>query len=345
MSVPLSPSHFYVALIILVATPRAMAADGVTVTDLLSGEDPILATIDGEPLLFSDIGAEADLNRALITFDDDVRTRLEDRVSEALATREASAIGMTADEWWAIELQARVLPVTEAEARTYFEENPPRGGGSNFEDMRDRVIVYMERQREAEARAMIASELRERYTVEILFEPFRVDVTVDDDPARGPEHAPITIVMFFDFQCGYCGKARQTLDEIQQRYPDQVRLVARDFPLPKHTNAVRMASAAACAREQGQYWPYFDALFDNPRGTTDRELAERATEMGLNVSSFRSCLEEDHHAEETELDHQAGERVGVTGTPMFYVNGRPLAGAQPISSFVELIEDELRRQR
>ncbi len=333
-------------VLLLLAVPGLATAEEVTVVDILAGGDPVLATVDGVPLRFSDLGDDglAQRNKAIVGFDGKVDLLLQDQLAEVLAAREASAAGVPVEQWWEREIAARVAPVTDAEALAFFEENPPRASG-DFEGLRERVVAHMEDQRETEARGMITDELRTRYRVELLLEPFRVDVSADDDPFRGSPTAPVTIVMFFDFQCGYCGKARATLDELLQTYPGQVRVVARDFPLPKHVRAEPVARAAACAQEQGLYWAYFDRLFDNPRQSSAEQLVEHATVLGLDTVAFSSCMDSDRHAAEMEHDHAEGTQIGVTGTPMFYVNGRPLSGAQPTSAFVEIIEDELARLR
>jgi protein-disulfide isomerase len=177
--------------------------------------------------------------------------------------------------------------------------------------------------------------------VDVMREPFRLDLASNDDPALGPAGAPVTIMEFSDFQCLYCAKARVTVKELINRYPNRVRLVARDFPLAMHGLAAPMAEAAGCAAEQGGYWPYADALFERYRTLQQEDLPVLAGELGLDPVAFKICMDSGHNADEVAADVQEGQIAGVTGTPSFFINGRMISGAQPIERFIEIIEEEL----
>ena len=84
-----------------------------------------------------------------------------------------------------------------------------------------------------------------------------------NDPVKGPANAPITIIEFSDYQCPFCARVNPTLDRIRQTYPDKVRIVFKDFPLPNHPEAPKASEAAYCAGEQGKYWEMHDRLFAN----------------------------------------------------------------------------------
>ena len=171
-----------------------------------------------------------------------------------------------------------------------------------------------------------------------------VEVSADDDPAIGPEDAPVTIIEFSDFQCPYCARFQsQTLPQILSGYGDRVRFVYRDFPLTSlHANALKAAEAADCANEQGAYWKYHDLLFQNQSGLDDASLKNYAASLGLDTGVFNQCLDSDKYLSEIQKDEQDGITAGVQGTPSFFINGMPLTGAQPYSAFQTAIEAALK---
>lgn len=172
-----------------------------------------------------------------------------------------------------------------------------------------------------------------------------VEVSADDDPAIGPQDAPVLIVEFSDFQCSFCARfATETLGQILDTYGDQVRLVFRDFPLTSiHSQAQKAAEASQCAYEQGKYWEYHDSLFQNQQALDVDSLKGYAQELGLDTGAFNECLDFGKYTSEVQNDLAQGQSYGVTGTPTFFINGRLLRGAKPLSAFEAMIEEELAR--
>ncbi len=173
--------------------------------------------------------------------------------------------------------------------------------------------------------------------------PGRADVSADDDPARGPQDARVTVIEFADFQCPYCGRFHaQTLPQILREYGDRIRFVYRDFPLTAtHPYAQKAAEASECAHEQGKFWEYHDVLYLN-QGALDRaSLSRYAQNIGLETAKFDSCVDSGKYAEEVANDLQAGAAAGVRGTPAFFVNGQLISGAQPYSLFKTTIDAAL----
>jgi protein-disulfide isomerase len=171
----------------------------------------------------------------------------------------------------------------------------------------------------------------------------RYDVPVDDDPSLGPADAAVTIIEFSDFQCPFCTKWQvEVWPEIQKAFPDQVRLVYRDFPLyGLHDNAEAAAEAADCAGEQGAYWKYHDKLFSAENGLGAVAFKQYADELGLDSGKFSSCLESGIYKDEVKADYEYASKLGVSSTPTFFINGIPVVGAQPFSVFQQLITKEL----
>lgn len=172
----------------------------------------------------------------------------------------------------------------------------------------------------------------------------KVDVTVNNnDPVRGSTGVKVTIVEFSDFQCPYCGNVEPTLRKVLDSYGDKVKLVYKNYPLPSHENAENAALTALCAKEQGKYWEYHDKLFENQESLKADDLKKYAADLGLNTQDFNSCLENKKYKSQIETDVVEANRVGVRGTPAFFINGRSLYGAQPFEKFQEIIEEDLKK--
>ncbi|MFQ5409418.1 MAG: DsbA family protein [Anaerolineales bacterium] len=172
----------------------------------------------------------------------------------------------------------------------------------------------------------------------------RFNVSVDDDPAVGVAGAPVTIIEFSDFECPFCGRFHDTtFTALLQRYPDQILFVYRDFPLTSiHPNAQRAAEAAQCANEQGQFWAFHDLLFRNQQHLGNADLyTEAAQALSLEMDAFNECVANRRYEAEVTADYNAARALGITGTPTFFINGRPLVGAQPLEAFVSIIDEEL----
>jgi protein-disulfide isomerase/plastocyanin len=173
-----------------------------------------------------------------------------------------------------------------------------------------------------------------------------IDVSADDDPVKGDPNAPVTIIEFSDFECPFCGRFyTDTLPGLEEKYikTGKVKLVYRDFPLESiHPTARPAAEAGECADDQGKFYEFHDLAFENQRGLTRDNFVKWAGELGLDVDRFTKCLDSNTHAAEVSKDLADGTAAGVTGTPAFFVNGRLLSGAQPLSAFEAIIEAELR---
>ncbi len=187
--------------------------------------------------------------------------------------------------------------------------------------------------------------------------PQIIQVSLDDDPFKGNENAPVTIVEFSDFQCPFCLRFyEQTLPSIMENYVDtgKVKFVYRDFPLDSiHPNARPAHIAAECADEQGKFWEYHDILFDKQvewqrLSSSDLQstLTLYATDLELQSASFEDCLESDSIADEVNKDSLDAARYGATGTPAFFIGNEKdgfvkLTGAQPYQSFQAVIDAQL----
>lgn len=181
-------------------------------------------------------------------------------------------------------------------------------------------------------------------------------VPIDGDPVKGTRKAKITIVMAAEFACPFCAKVRATLAEIERLYGEDVRLVFKHYIV--HPQQATLPALAACAAgRQGKFWEMEAAIFDaawemvDGQPTRRIEALERdslgrlAAKLGLDTGQFEGDLDGDKCQDDLEGDQGLLGHVGVSGTPAFFVNGRYLAGAQPLSAFKRLIDEELLKAR
>jgi protein-disulfide isomerase len=173
----------------------------------------------------------------------------------------------------------------------------------------------------------------------------RVAVSASKGFMRGAKEAPVTIVEFSDFQCPFCKNATATVKQVMDKYPGKVKWVFRDFPLPAiHPAAPKAHEAARCAAEQGKFWEYHDLLFDRSPKQNPDDLKQYAKDLKLDASTFGQCLDSGKQEAAVTKDVEEGSRLGVTGTPTFFINGRQLVGAQPLTAFQKIIDGELAKK-
>ena len=170
----------------------------------------------------------------------------------------------------------------------------------------------------------------------------RFTVSAGESVALGSADALVEIVEFGDFNCGFCARFHsETLPQIKDAYGDQVRFVYRDFPILGETST-RAAIAARCAGNQDSFWPFHDLLFENQASLGEVGIfLNYARTLNLDPVAFTTCLTEQTPIESISVDFRAAQELGIRGTPAFFINGRPLLGAQDFNEFVLIIDEEL----
>jgi protein-disulfide isomerase len=163
----------------------------------------------------------------------------------------------------------------------------------------------------------------------------RAPITIDVSgrPATGPARAAVTLVEFTDYQCPFCARYfRETYDSLLRVNGNRLRYVVRNYPVNSlHPDAQKAAEAAECAFDQGKFWEYHRVLFERSPKLARDSLTHFAKRVGLDVSKFERCLDSGAKEAVVRRDLQDGRRYGVIGTPTFFVNGKILVGAQPLT--------------
>ncbi len=270
-------------------------------------------------------------------------TFLESLLSDRLLDLEASARGVSREELLKDEVTSKVQDPDDAEVLAYFIKNQKRYGAQEMEKVKPQIVSILRSQSLGTLQRSFVRSLRRKHGVRILLEPPRVQVAQDDDAAKGPQTAVVTIVEFSDYQCPYCSRAETTINAVMEKYGDQIRLVYRDYPLSFHKNAQKAAEASECAEDQGKFWEMHAAMFANQSKLTSPQLIETAGTIGLDAADFKTCLESGKHAQEVRKDFSDGKSYGVTGTPTFFINGIMMVGAKSVDAFSAIIDQELDR--
>ncbi|HEX8566876.1 MAG TPA: thioredoxin domain-containing protein [Pyrinomonadaceae bacterium] len=256
----------------------------------------VLATVAGKPIL------AANFNERLKPLEYDLRYEAYDLKRQALGQAVFENMILA-------ESTATNLPTNEIIQREVSDK------------MRDFTDVERSRLNQA-----LFDKLRAKHKVQILLiEPEApvLKISADDDPAKGNQSAPVTIVMFSDFQCPACARTHPVLEEVLKQYlPNKARFVVRDFPLMDlHPQAFRAAEAAAAANAQGKFFEFIDVLYKNQKALDDASLKRYAAEIGLDVKRFEADLASNRFAAEIRKDREDGINYGIKGTPTIFVNG------------------------
>lgn len=175
-------------------------------------------------------------------------------------------------------------------------------------------------------------------------------VSVVGLPFLGKADAPLTMVMFTDYQCSFCSRfENQTLPEIKKQYIDtgKLRFVVRDAPLPMHPDAPKAAEAVYCAEEQGKYWELRDKLVANSKQLDLKLLPDYAKQVGMDVEKFSDCLESGRQSEKVNASAASAKSLGISGTPTFVIGrskgemaeGVKLIGAHPFAAFDQRLKE------
>jgi protein-disulfide isomerase len=157
-------------------------------------------------------------------------------------------------------------------------------------------------------------------------------------PSTGPQNASVTMVEFSDFECPNCRRIEPELEQLRKIYGDRMQFIWMDFPLDAHHHAMLAANAARCAGEQGQFWPYHDALMSGRESLDARNLADLAARLGFDSTKFNSCLAARKYQGLVESDMDHGDRLGISGTPAIFINGSQYSDGQSLDDLRAAID-------
>jgi protein-disulfide isomerase len=272
--------------------------------------------------------------------------KLNQMVGDRLLAAEAKRRGITVDDLLKQEVNAKTPKVTDQELDAFLAQNRARLPQGDDAELKLKVWEYLREQKTAQQKSDYIRALGQKAGVAIyLNDPTTVEIDAGKGFARGEKNAAVSIVEFSDFQCPFCKAATSTMHQIMAQYAGKVRWIFRDFPIASlHPLANRAHEAARCAGEQGKFWEYHDVLFQKSPQLAPENLKQYARDLKLDGDSFDRCLAAGKFQGAIAADIEEGQRLGVSGTPAFFINGRLLVGAQPATAFQQVIDSELSKQ-
>lgn len=312
----------------------------------------VVATVGAAPITLAEVDDKA-LRQPVSNFGGTLaqalyearRAAVDELIADRLLDREAKEQHVDRPALVEKDITAKMTPVTDADIAVWYQANQSRVQGATLDQVRAAIRAYLIQERMQTLRQQYLETLKAKTAVRVTLEPPRQAVNAADGASKGPDGAPIELIEFSDFQCPYCQRANPTVAQVLSTYGDRIRFVYRHYPLPNHPNARPAAEAAACAGEQGKFWPYHDKLFANASRLGDPDLKQHAAELGLDAAKFNACVDTHKYKPQVDADLRAGAEAGVNGTPAFFINGRPVSGAQPFDVFRRIIDEELELKR
>jgi len=304
------------------------------------------AEVNGEPIMTSEVDAKlgnnlAQLQQQIFALR---QKQLDTMIDQKLLAEESAKRGVTIAALVQAEVTSHVIPATSEEAAKFFKENSAKFKG-DFKSLEEQIKNFLTAQRLQARQQEFLESLRAAAKIDVLLTrpPIsRSEVAVEGAPVRGSASAPVTIVEFSDFHCPFCRKVEPVLEDLRAKYGAKIRIAYLDFPLDNlHPQARVAAEASHCAIEQGKFWEFHDRLFKNDPDSSQAALNRIAKEIGMDVAAFEACGSSGKYKNSVQESIQEGARLGVTGTPTFFINGRILVGAQPVGAFVTIIDEEL----
>lgn len=171
-----------------------------------------------------------------------------------------------------------------------------------------------------------------------------VDFKVSQSPVIGQENAPVTLVAFLDFQCPYCANVYPPIEELLQKHPKEVKLIIKHYPLRMHAFARNAALAALAAAKQNKYTEMTTILFKNYRNLTDETVKKYAEQIGLDLKTFETALNDPALQQIVNQDLSQGVEAKVRGVPALFINGRPVKD-RSLPALSKMVVDELNRSK
>jgi len=169
-----------------------------------------------------------------------------------------------------------------------------------------------------------------------------MSVDISNHPTIGPSDAPVSLVVFGDFQCPFTRKFwNNAFPQILDKYGDRISVTYWPVPTSKHNFDFASAEAAYCAEDQGKFWEYAKIVFNRQGAGTDDNLKDYARELGLDTKAFNECYSSDKYKDRVQDDYREGRKFGVVQTPTVAINENVLSGELPFADYQTFIEYEL----
>lgn len=218
----------------------------------------------------------------------------------------------------------KVKNPSESDLKKFYEENKARIGVP-YEQVKGELTNYLKSQNEQKARSELVASIKKKGGFEFLVPEVDSPVLQIDTtgaPSKGQKGAKVKLVEFADFQCPACKAAHDVLKKFMGKMSGKVEFVFMDFPINRSGVSRRVAEGAFCANQMGKYWEYHDLAFDKQDKLTHEYALEMAKTLKLDEGKFKACIDGPEAKAYVQKSLSEGERIGISGTPSLYLNGR-----------------------
>lgn len=314
----------------------------------------VVAKINGSPVMSSevDLKIREDLQELESRIYQLRRQAIEDIATDKIVAQVAENQKMTVAEFWAKFESDRGTDPTDSEIQVFLaSKNLEPEKSKNIS--KTALVEIVKAARIREQKMAFVADLRAKAKVEVLLKKpavKRLEIGTGGSAPLGSEGAPIVVVVFSDFQSPFCLQAANQVREIVEKYGSKVAVYFRHFPLESmHPQAMRASEASLCAQEQSKFWTYHDAIFENQTKLNEKSsgLDEFLLKLGENVNvdsaRFSECLKSGKYKSMIQKDLEDGRRLGVSGTPSYFVNGIGVSKPLDDLEIYQVIDDELSR--
>ena len=300
----------------------------------------VLAQVNGDKLTRGDLEQKEGnrLLQARYQYYQTEKKALDELIEQHLLETESGRRGITVDQLLQQEVDTKVKDPSEDQLQVYYEGLDAK---EPYDKMRDKIRDHIRESRAAKLRTAYIENLRSKANIVVELSPPLADVDAENAAAiEGRRDAPIQLVEFADYQCPYCQKANSDLVKLLEEYKGKVAVIYKDFPLPMHPHAEKAAEAARCAGEQGKFWEYHNLLFKDKKLDAP-DLKQEARSLNLDSAKFDNCLDSGEEAVRVKKDRDEGTKLGLSGTPSFFLNGHFCSGAVDYAALHQMIEQQL----
>ncbi|OFZ21305.1 MAG: hypothetical protein A2X94_07595 [Bdellovibrionales bacterium GWB1_55_8] len=270
--------------------------------------------------------------------------RLNKLLADKLIGAEAQKAGMPMEQYIDKKIVGGEIKISDAEYKKFVAEKHIPESQINPQ-IKERINSFLQAQKKQDLVQAHIAKLTKSNPVEVYFKKPKMQVEVDagQAPFFGGKNAKVTIVEFSDFQCPFCGRAAETVNQLKKKYGNKIKVAFKHFPLPMHREARPASEASMCVNEQStdKFWKFHDLVFKNPEKLDTASLEGYAKQSGADVKKFNECVQAKKYADYVQKDMEYGEKIGVKSTPTFFINGQIVSGAVPIETFAEIIDEEL----
>lgn len=270
--------------------------------------------------------------------------RLNKLMVDKLIGAEAKKAGMSLDDYVNKKVVGGEIKITDKDFKKFVADKHIPESQINPQ-IKERITAYLQSSKKQDMVQEHIAKLTKSNPVEVYFKKPKMDIKVDvgQSPATGGDNATVTMIEFSDFQCPFCSRAAETVNQVKKKYGNKIKIAFKHFPLPMHREARPASEASMCVNEQGsdKFWKFHDSAFKHQDKLDAASLEKYAKESGADVKKYTECMSAKKYADFVQKDMEYGEKLGVKSTPTFFINGQLVSGAVPIESFSEIIDEEL----